>query len=367
MKRSSSNEDADDSVRRSAAQRRKVSVSDAAAFACEDCTKSFQRQCDLNKHRRAHARQWKCINAQCRYHSLGFPTEKERDRHFQDVHSDAPPQFKCVFDSCSYASKRESNCKQHMEKAHGWNYIRTKGNGRRKATSAKGPGTSTGQAPTAEPLRRPLRTPLMPTVPSPVPTLFHDPTARPDSDTLSPYFDGPTGVGQIPFSVHKDGFVFDETSGQPPAPVESSWFDEAFISNGSSFGLGGAFAARDSNPAMETPNTRSPTPALSNDILHATATSPMTSYRGESPGIACASLWDQPVPHWSCPGMHLDEGFEDTMQKTAGCATDFPLFEIPAASSAGDVCGQFLGPVVAENLDQYIPYELDDAVLDSIL
>ena len=32
--------------------------------------------------------------------------------------------YKCQHSSCSYGSKRESNAKQHMEKAHGWAYER---------------------------------------------------------------------------------------------------------------------------------------------------------------------------------------------------------------------------------------------------
>ena len=38
--------------------------------------------------------------------------------------------FKCRFHPCPYESKRESNCKQHMEKAHGWVYVRSKNNGK---------------------------------------------------------------------------------------------------------------------------------------------------------------------------------------------------------------------------------------------
>jgi hypothetical protein len=47
--------------------------------------------------------------------------------------------YKCNFPPCTYSSKRESNCKQHMEKAHGWQYVRSKSNGRKKdATSSSG-------------------------------------------------------------------------------------------------------------------------------------------------------------------------------------------------------------------------------------
>lgn len=47
-----------------------------------------------------------------------------------DKHSSSPSMFKCQYRPCPYESKRESNCKQHMEKAHGWAYVRSKNNGK---------------------------------------------------------------------------------------------------------------------------------------------------------------------------------------------------------------------------------------------
>ena len=99
---------------------------------CRDCHKKFRRPCDLTKHEKSHSRPWKCHEEKCKYHDLGWPTEKERDRHVADKHSSEPTQFKCLYPPCTYASKRESNCKQHMEKAHGWEYVRSKSNGRKK-------------------------------------------------------------------------------------------------------------------------------------------------------------------------------------------------------------------------------------------
>ncbi|KAG6993435.1 Zinc finger transcription factor ace1 [Fusarium oxysporum f. sp. conglutinans] len=52
-------------------------------------------------------------------------------RHHNDKHSAAPAMYECMFKPCPYKSKRESNCKQHMEKAHGWTYVRTKTNGKK--------------------------------------------------------------------------------------------------------------------------------------------------------------------------------------------------------------------------------------------
>ncbi|KAH7364784.1 hypothetical protein BKA65DRAFT_144371 [Rhexocercosporidium sp. MPI-PUGE-AT-0058] len=70
-------------------------------------------------------RVWKCPVESCKYNEYGWPTEKERDRHHNDVHSSAPIMYTCMFKPCPYKSKRESNCKQHMEKAHGWEYVRS--------------------------------------------------------------------------------------------------------------------------------------------------------------------------------------------------------------------------------------------------
>ncbi|KAG7104462.1 Zinc finger transcription factor ace1 like protein [Verticillium longisporum] len=102
----------------------------------------FPRQRDLQDHlRRVHGdngsgssrtanapvkesqpRPWKCPETGCKYHEYGWATEKELDRHRNDRHSMAPPMYECYFKPCPYKSKRESNCKQHMEKAHGWEY-----------------------------------------------------------------------------------------------------------------------------------------------------------------------------------------------------------------------------------------------------
>ncbi|EEY20174.1 conserved hypothetical protein [Verticillium alfalfae VaMs.102] len=80
------------------------------------------------------ARPWKCPDSSCKYHKDGWATEKELSRHVDDKHGSAPPVYQCQFPPCPYKSKRESNCKQHMEKAHGWEYSRTKASGRRDSS-----------------------------------------------------------------------------------------------------------------------------------------------------------------------------------------------------------------------------------------
>jgi len=140
MKRSLSQEAEDDeAIMRSMARRkRSASAAELAPKRCREpgCEKEFKRSCDLTKHEKTHSRPWKCPVESCKYHEYGWPTEKEMDRHHNDKHSAAPALFECHFKPCPYRSKRESNCKQHMEKAHGWEYVRSKSNGknREKAT-----------------------------------------------------------------------------------------------------------------------------------------------------------------------------------------------------------------------------------------
>jgi hypothetical protein len=100
---------------------------------CDDCGRKYRRQCDLTKHQKTHSRPFKCPIVKCRYNDYGWPTEKENERHFNDKHSDKPPMYRCKFTPCDYESKRESNCKQHMEKAHGWEYVRSKRGSKSKA------------------------------------------------------------------------------------------------------------------------------------------------------------------------------------------------------------------------------------------
>ncbi|KAI9831417.1 MAG: copper-binding transcription factor [Phylliscum demangeonii] len=155
MKRGHSDLSEADSVHRSMARRRKLgpgeTVSPPEPQRCGECRKVFHRACDLTsvltrswppstwltasrKHAKTHTRPWKCQDETCKYYTYGWPTETERDRHVNDKHSAAPAMFNCQFTPCAYQSKRESNCKQHMEKAHGWHYVRAKGNSKPAAT-----------------------------------------------------------------------------------------------------------------------------------------------------------------------------------------------------------------------------------------
>jgi len=136
FKRSLSQElEDDEAILRSMARRkRSASAAELAPKKCRapGCDKEFKRPCDLTKHEKTHSRPWKCPVTTCKYHEYGWPTEKEMDRHHNDKHSAAPALFECHYKPCPYRSKRESNCKQHMEKAHGWEYVRSKNIGKNK-------------------------------------------------------------------------------------------------------------------------------------------------------------------------------------------------------------------------------------------
>lgn len=142
FKRLANQEQADEEeIMRSMARRKKnASPEELAPKKCREpgCNKEFKRPCDLTKHEKTHTRPWKCPVPTCKYHEYGWPTEKEMDRHHNDKHAASPPMFECLFKPCPYKSKRESNCKQHMEKAHGWNYVRTKTNGKKRNPSVAG-------------------------------------------------------------------------------------------------------------------------------------------------------------------------------------------------------------------------------------
>ena len=88
---------------------------------------------------KTHSRPFKCPVQECRYHKQGLPTEKERDRHVNDKHSANPRYYRCTY--CSFKTKRDSNCKQHMEKKHGWQYDRVKGNAKTIRTPGQTPQT----------------------------------------------------------------------------------------------------------------------------------------------------------------------------------------------------------------------------------
>ena len=162
-----------DDAEASMARKRKCDIGKIDWRQCQECKKWFKRPCDLTKHEKTHTRPWKCPNEGCKYHEMGWPTEKERDRHINDKHTSAPALYKCKFPGCSYTSKRESNCKQHMEKTHGYEYKRSKTRkGDHLTPVASTPQTEQGQfsipTPNSGSAFQPLSTPSTTYQPSPL-------------------------------------------------------------------------------------------------------------------------------------------------------------------------------------------------------
>lgn len=141
IKRQRSEASFDDDAERSMARRKKNAEPRVTDLTCSDrsCDKIFNRKCDLAKHEKTHSRPFKCPEKTCKYHEQGLPTEKERDRHVNDKHSSNPRYFHCSY--CPFKTKRDSNCKQHMEKKHGWTYERVKGSAKSMRTPQQTPQT----------------------------------------------------------------------------------------------------------------------------------------------------------------------------------------------------------------------------------
>ena len=151
--------DEEDSAMRSMGRRRKADQGVVYKYDCKTCGKVFNRPCDLTKHNKTHTRPFKCPEPSCKYHTRGWPTEKECQRHFNDKHTATPKMYSCLYEGCSYSSKRSSNCKQHMEKTHGWVYERSKNNGKKRDSSS----STTGPSPMCNTFPP---SPFSPTVPS---------------------------------------------------------------------------------------------------------------------------------------------------------------------------------------------------------
>lgn len=205
-------EDEEEIMRSMARRKKNATPEELAPKKCKEpgCNKEFKRPCDLTKHEKTHSRPWKCHMSTCKYHEYGWPTEKEMDRHVNDKHTSTPSMYECLFKPCPYKSKRESNCKQHMEKAHGWAYVRTKTNG--KGTKAEG----SIQA-----------TPVIPGMPTPSSDHTHSAMTPPDepfmvTDTYSEMFPAYPSTDEFNATVFDD-CLFDASDMQLDfSPVDNA-------------------------------------------------------------------------------------------------------------------------------------------------
>jgi hypothetical protein len=221
--------DDDDDVLRSMARRRKSDRAGDVMHVCSSCKKEFKRPCDLTKHEKTHSRPFKCTEPSCRYHAVGWPTEKERDRHVNDKHSSAPEMYECHFKPCTYSSKRESNCKQHMEKAHGWTYVRSKSNGRKKAAT-----TSSGS--------------VMQSPPTPFSPFAATPTSSHVLDTPQSVF------APSPWAQPENNFGFGDPNGIQASPAQPT-FDfgrrDSITTAGTNFTYSSGFSPDQFNQSLD--------------------------------------------------------------------------------------------------------------------
>ncbi|KAJ4287966.1 hypothetical protein N0V90_011981 [Kalmusia sp. IMI 367209] len=340
-KRALSDDEMDaDEVTRSMARRRKSDKPGDVMHICRDCKKEFKRPCDLTKHEKTHSRPWKCTEEKCKYFDLGWPTEKERDRHINDKHSNAPAQYKCLYPPCTYASKRESNCKQHMEKAHGWEYVRSKSNGRKKAQT----GGSDRSPPT--PLTPFLGTPQSATLSTPI-TPFAPSPSVPMIDTFdyNPYGFATPALNINAFqpdfrrdSVTTDGSALTYSSGH--SPTEPTSFEDAVTPDDTSINHNDIY----NNCTLNTNFNgvfQQPTPAMSTGFEFESLQFPMTSGPANVPHLSPSGQADMTL---FSPPMHLDEGFGEGMDTTFSPPTgDFELFgdAAPANMTLGGTSGFF--------------------------
>ncbi|KKY27529.1 putative zinc finger transcription factor [Diplodia seriata] len=341
----------EDSVHRSMARRRKSDRPGDVMHRCADCKKEFKRPCDLTKHEKTHSRPWKCTEAKCKYHDLGWPTEKERDRHVNDKHTTAPPQYKCLFTPCAYASKRESNCKQHMEKAHGWTYVRSKANGK----GVKKPsGSSTSLTPST-PLTPFINTPAsgpMHQMNTPV-TPFDNSPAMPPSIGSEFEFDNNFNYSSnLPLlntdfqpdwrreSITTAGTSLTGSSSHSPAQPTS--FEEAITTPDTDFNHSADSLMFDQNFSFN-PSVQQPTPALSDDNIFADHFPPLSMNNQNlnltgfgsansthlSPGAQPDLTLFSPMTTNNNNNM-IDEGFGDDFLPSG----DFTLFDSIGNASA---------------------------------
>lgn len=324
MKRSMDIVDVDeDEVLRSMARRKKNAKPEI--HECSLCDKEFKRPCDLTKHLKTHERPWKCPDSKCKYHEHGWPTEKERDRHVNDKHSNAPALYHCMFPPCPYTSKRESNCKQHMEKAHGWDYVRSKNNGKGRASITHLPHGSIPPSPSAS--GSSAFTPLTPLAPSPHSWASGSVSGSSSRhDSIPPPMAGPSGYASPDFVDHFNFDFNNMASGWPMTPALSAdrrSSCDASSSSNSGFQLDGS--AFDEGVTPED---------LTNYAFNFNEYNFGPQHVTPDSSAACASSTDG-FPHLS-PGAQLDQTFTDAMNIDGGnYAGDFTLFGNNQQASGG--------------------------------
>jgi hypothetical protein len=121
--------------------------------------------------------------------------------HLQSTSSShkGPPLCECHYKPCPYRSEHEFNCKQHMEKAHGWVYQRSKNNGKNRPQKATGTNTNNG-----------LPTPTITNIQTPSSDANTVATPEDDNYDMQPPFDGlPMYGNQLNFPEYSNNTDMD--------------------------------------------------------------------------------------------------------------------------------------------------------------
>jgi hypothetical protein len=341
LKRSlSASPEDDDDVSRSMARRKKnPTPEELAPKKCREpgCNKEFKRPCDLTKHEKTHSRPWKCPHKSCKYHEYGWPTEKECDRHQNDKHEVNPATYECHFKPCTYKSKRESNCKQHMEKSHGWTYVRTKTNGRKPGdkSSPESAVNSTPQLTTA-----------------PTPTSHITGVHTPPMESTSPFMPFPAHLDfpqLMPreqffrtYGPHAGELELDDTpmDGSPVVDTPSTGQFEHFSAYDST-GMGSNFIFNDED--LYTGTVQIPTPAsvfaagVTPSPYHQTYTDDRGCHTEVIPAAHISPIGQANAMLFTPKSLvDVDEGFEDFPSTGDLEHGDFQLYPTSAKMNYGD-------------------------------
>lgn len=336
QKRPADDLDEDDALR-SMARRKKNAKPEI--HTCELCEKEFKRPCDLTKHVKTHERPWKCPQDDCKYYEYGWPTEKERDRHVNDKHSSTPSLYHCLYKPCPYTSKRESNCKQHMEKAHGWNYVRSKSNGKGRANN--GVRLQHGSVPPSP--SSAMLTPLTPIAPSPSTNSMSEasrrgsmappPTAGP-SNYGTPAFTHPSPDFAGHFNMNNMNFDFNDMANFPTSafPITPATSEDRRTSASLSSHSGQLFD-------VSSFDNGSPNDFMFDDFnfgnFDFSSYTPNSSIAGPSSAVAPqASPGAQMDQTFTNDAMHVDDSYDNY---SSGPNQDFTLFGATAPATSGDM------------------------------
>lgn len=347
-------EDEEEIMRSMARRKKNASPAELAPKKCKEpgCNKEFKRPCDLTKHEKTHSRPWKCPMRTCKYHEYGWPTEKEMDRHVNDKHTTAPAMYECIFKPCPYKSKRESNCKQHMEKAHGWTYVRTKTNGKVAKTKSQMGSTEN-------------QTPVIPGMPTPSSDVSH-PIMTPPEEIFTYSESNYDMFPTYPSTEEFNASVFDNMDN-----MDSLTFDSSDMQLDLSIGVSPIDNGTPSTDAGQFSNYSEMSPDITNqfdDIYGAHARLPTPTHSVYSKSIPevftnfttdmCPPLVTSSAPHISpggqgntmlfTPASMVDEVFDDFNANDIG--NDFVLFSSTKTSEFDNAV--FMTPSAAAGFTQ---------------